>query len=175
MMKTSASHYQSPLGEVLLLATEVGLSGFYFTGQRYFPQTDPAWQWEDTPFVTIKLAIAAYFQKGLSPFNLSLHLYGTSFQKRVWHALNQIPAGETRSYGEIARQIGAATAVRAVGTAIGRNPVSVIVPCHRVVGSRGKLTGYAGGLDRKAWLLSHENNDWINHISTTSDFNPTIS
>ena len=83
-------------------------------------------------------------------------LHGTPFQKRVWQALNEIPAGKTYSYAEIARQIGAASAVRAVGSAIGRNPVSVIVPCHRVVGSNGKLTGYAGGLDRKAWLLAHE-------------------
>ena len=87
---------------------------------------------------------------------LPLDLHGTPFQKRVWQALNEIPAGKTYSYAEVARQIGAASAVRAVGTAIGRNPVSVIVPCHRVIGSNGKLTGYAGGLDRKAWLLAHE-------------------
>ena len=156
VMKTYASCQTSPLGEILLLATEKGLSGFYFTGQRYFPDTDCAWHWDDAPFTAMKHEIAAYFSKAGQPFILPLDLHGTPFQKRVWQALNEIPTGESRSYADIAHQIGAAAAVRAVGTAIGRNPVSVIVPCHRVIGSNGKLTGYAGGLHRKAWLLMHE-------------------
>ncbi len=155
-MKTFASNYQSPLGEILLLATEAGLKGIYFSGQRYFPPADSNWVWDDAVFSSVKDALDAYFHRSDKPFSLQFDLHGTAFQKRVWQALGDIPAGETRTYADIARQVGAPTAVRAVGSAIGRNPVTIIIPCHRVVGSNGKLTGYAGGLDRKAWLLSHE-------------------
>ena len=98
----------------------------------------------------------AYFAGEMLAFDVPLDLQGTPFQRRVWQALLAIPGGETRSYGEIARALGSAAAVRAVGGAVGRNPVSVIVPCHRVIGSDGSLTGYAGGVDRKRALLKLE-------------------
>ncbi len=155
-MKTFASNYQSPLGEILLLATDAGLKGVYFAGQRYFPPADSNWLWDDAVFSGARDALDGYFNRSGGTFSLPLDLQGTVFQKRIWQALGEIPSGETRTYADIARRVGAPTAVRAVGTAIGRNPVSIVVPCHRVVGSNGNLTGYAGGLDRKAWLLSHE-------------------
>lgn len=103
------------------------------------------------------LAIAAYFEGDLSAIEpLSTATGGTPFQKRVWQALREIPAGQTISYGQLARRIGQPAAVRAVGLANGANPIGIVVPCHRVIGANGSLTGYGGGLDRKRWLLNHE-------------------
>ncbi len=105
----------------------------------------------------VRQAVAAYFAGDLAAFEtVEVETGGTDFQRRVWAALRDIPAGETRSYGQLAAAIGAPKAVRAVGLANGANPVGVIVPCHRVIGAGGKLTGYAGGLERKRWLLAHE-------------------
>ena len=105
----------------------------------------------------VREAVRAYFSGDLSAFDgVEVRTGGTDFQRSVWKALRDIPAGETRSYGQLAAAIGAPKAVRAVGLANGANPVGVIVPCHRVIGSSGKLTGYAGGLERKRWLLAHE-------------------
>ena len=102
-------------------------------------------------------AIAAYFEGDLNAIDfLSTATEGTSFQKRVWQALREIPAGHTVSYGELAKRIGKPAAVRAVGLANGANPIGIVVPCHRVIGANGSLTGYGGGLDRKRWLLQHE-------------------
>ncbi|MHB1928859.1 MAG: methylated-DNA--[protein]-cysteine S-methyltransferase [Acidimicrobiales bacterium] len=100
--------------------------------------------------------LAAYFAGRLTEFDLRLRMEGTGFQRRVWEELRAIPYGETRTYGQIAAALGEAGAARAVGTANNRNPISIVVPCHRVVGSDGRLVGYGGGLDRKAWLLRHE-------------------
>lgn len=155
-MKTFAAHYLSPIGEMLLLAHEDGLSGIYFVGQRYFPETDPQWIWDDTRLAAAKYSLDAYFAGEGRVAPPVLHVQGTPFQQEVWKELRKIHTGQTCSYGEIARRIGAPTAVRAVGAAIGRNPVSILVPCHRVVGIKGSLTGYAGGIERKAWLLAHE-------------------
>lgn len=106
---------------------------------------------------TVREAVRGYFSGDLSAFDgVEVRTGGTDFQRSVWKALRDIPAGETRSYGQLAAAIGAPKAVRAVGLANGANPVGVIVPCHRVIGSSGKLTGYAGGLERKRWLLAHE-------------------
>ncbi|HET7616948.1 MAG TPA: methylated-DNA--[protein]-cysteine S-methyltransferase [Vicinamibacterales bacterium] len=106
---------------------------------------------------SIVRALDRYFDGDLVALDtIDVDMHGTPFQKKVWDALRAIPAGETRSYGEIARRIDEPTAVRAVGAANGANPVAVIVPCHRVIGSNGTLTGYGGGLDRKRWLLAHE-------------------
>lgn len=105
----------------------------------------------------VREAVRAYFSGDLSALDgVEVRTGGTDFQRSVWKALRDIPAGETRSYGQLAAAIGAPKAVRAVGLANGANPVGVIVPCHRVIGSSGKLTGYAGGLERKRWLLAHE-------------------
>ncbi len=141
---------------MLLLGSQAGLRGVWFHGQKHFPETEPAWLWDGATLVAVRLALDAYFAGEPDVVLPPLDLLGTPFQQRVWTALRGIPAGQTRSYGEIAREIGAPSAVRAVGAAIGRNPVSILIPCHRVVGSGGNLTGYAGGLERKSWLLGHE-------------------
>ncbi|XNL82775.1 methylated-DNA--[protein]-cysteine S-methyltransferase [Actinomadura madurae] len=111
---------------------------------------------DSEPFATVAEQLAAYFAGELTEFDMPLRLHGTPFQQRVWDALQEIPYGETTTYGELAVEIGSPSASRAVGLANGRNPVGVIVPCHRVVGSTGSLTGYGGGLDRKRYLLDFE-------------------
>ncbi len=148
----------SPLGTITLTATDHGLSGLYFEGQKHWPADSATWQRDDGPrFDLARTWLSAYFSgkgRGVLP-KLDL-ITGTEFQKKVWQALKEIPTGQTLTYGQIAEQIGAPNAVRAVGAAIGRNPISMIIPCHRVIGSTGLLTGYAGGVERKRWLLEHE-------------------
>jgi methylated-DNA-[protein]-cysteine S-methyltransferase len=147
------------LGDVLLAATEQGLAGVWFVqGQLHMPDRS---QWATDEAHPI-LRVAAqqlhdYFSGQRQSFDLPLQpAWGTTFQRAVWQALQSIPYGHTSSYGEIARHIGNPKAVRAVGAAIGQNPHSIIVPCHRVVGTNGSLTGFAGGLPRKQFLLAHE-------------------
>lgn len=162
---TSTVHrrVQSPLGTILIAATATGLTGLWFTeNQRYLPAqvTGPgAWP-EDLEQAVLKQVsqqLTEYFAGQRSDFDVPLDLRcGTAFQQSVWQALLKIPLGETLSYGQISQQIGNPAAVRAVGGAVGRNPVSIIVPCHRVIGSNGTLTGYGGGLDRKTALLRLE-------------------
>jgi methylated-DNA-[protein]-cysteine S-methyltransferase len=123
--------------------------------QTYEPSRD-GWEPDDEAFPEAVGQLEAYFAGERTDFELPLDLVGTAFQRRVWEALLTIPYGETRSYGEIARQIGAPSASRAVGLANGHNPIGIIVPCHRVIGSNGSLTGYGGGLDRKRALLALE-------------------
>jgi methylated-DNA-[protein]-cysteine S-methyltransferase len=147
----------SPLGTMLLARTERGLAGAWFERQKHHPAEIDAPERADDPL----LARAArqlhdYFAGESSAFDVALDLQGTEFQRAVWRALLHIAPGATSSYGEIARSLGLPSASRAVGAAVGRNPVSIIVPCHRVVGTSGALTGYAGGLDRKASLLRIE-------------------
>jgi len=153
------SHTTSPLGDVLLAATEQGLAGVWFVhGQEHMPDSSE-WTTEDAHPT---LAAAAqqlhdYFSGQRKNFNLPLQpAWGTPFQRAVWLALQRIPYGHTSTYGNIARAIGNPKAVRAVGAAIGQNPHTIVVPCHRVVGANGSLTGFAGGLDRKKHLLLHE-------------------
>jgi methylated-DNA-[protein]-cysteine S-methyltransferase len=156
------THYLSPLGPVTIAASNQGLAGLWFEGQRHLPieLTGPAvWaQAPEHPVLTqASQQLADYFAGHRLAFDLPLDLsYGTPFQQAVWEALRAIPLGKTLSYGAVSNQIGKPAAVRAVGAAIGRNPVSIIVPCHRVIGSQGMLTGYAGGLDRKTALLTLE-------------------
>lgn len=148
----------TPLGPVILAATPRGLCGLWFQGQRHAPD-HAAWR-EATahPVLTdARTQLADYFAGRRQGFALPLDLSaGTAFQQAVWQALLTIPPGGHRSYGALAAQIGRPAAVRALGAAVGRNPLSVVVPCHRVLGSDGSLTGYAGGLDRKAALLRLE-------------------
>src|SRR5262249_52747144 len=120
------------------------------------PAPQPDWQCDETRFTSVCEQLAAYFAKELREFDVPLAPAGTEFQKKVWHELRQIPHGETISYGELACRIKQPAASRAVGRANGQNPISIIVPCHRVIGANGTLTGYGGGLDRKRWLLQHE-------------------
>ena len=153
----------SPLGVMAIAATPQGLTGLWFTdNQRYLPPelTGPA-AWPESPaHPVLKQAgqqLGEYFAGQRRHFEVPLDLRcGTAFQQSVWQALLGIPQGETISYGEVSRRIGNPAAVRAVGGAVGRNPVSIIVPCHRVMGSNGTLTGYGGGLTRKTALLRLE-------------------
>lgn len=149
----------SPLGAILLAASGRGLAGLWFEGQRHWPAQAARWRTRAShPLLAqAELELAEYFSGGRRSFDVALDLAGaTPFQARVWQALRAIPAGATASYAGIAQAIGAPTAMRAVGAAIGRNPVSILVPCHRVIGAGGALTGYAGGLDRKTALLRLE-------------------
>ena len=143
--------FNSPLGPVIVAATDQGLAGVWFDGQRHLPDTS-TWRVDPLHPMLVRAVqqLSEYFAGERTAFDLPLDLHGgTAFQQSVWHALLQIPRGTTTSYGAISSRIGKPAAVRAVGAAVGRNPISVIVPCHRVLGSDGSLTGYAGGLDRK--------------------------
>lgn len=151
----------SPLGPLLLAASPRGLAGVWYADQRHMPLPQQVQRWPiDDDHALLRFAAAqldAYFRGERLDFDLPLDLSGgTPFQRAVWLALLGIPAGHTRSYGDMARQIERPAAVRAVGAAVGRNPLGIVVPCHRVVGSQGALTGYAGGLDRKRALLRLE-------------------
>jgi methylated-DNA-[protein]-cysteine S-methyltransferase len=154
---TAQATIASPLGDILLTRTEQGLAGLWFVGQKHEPgPLDAPERPDDELLVETTRQLNAYFAGELAAFDLPLDLHGTPFQQAVWQALLGIAGGATRSYGAIARQLGAPNANRAVGAAVGRNPVSLVVPCHRVVGSAGSLTGYAGGLERKQALLELE-------------------
>ncbi|MBT2383429.1 methylated-DNA--[protein]-cysteine S-methyltransferase [Streptomyces sp. ISL-11] len=146
----------SPYGPLTLVATDDVLSGLYMTGQRHRPAQETFGPRDDAPFTEALRQLTAYFTGESARFDLPLHLAGTPFQRRVWAGLQEIPYGRTLSYGELAERLGAPNASRAVGLANGRNPIGIIVPCHRVIGSTGGLTGYGGGLDRKRRLLAFE-------------------
>lgn len=152
------TRYESPLGTMLLAATDRGLAGVWFVGQRHGPDSS-GWR-EDPEHPVLREAIAqlqAYYAGERTRFDLPLDLRaGTAFQQSVWDALRAIPPGGTTSYAELARRLGKPQAARAIGAAVGRNPVSIVVPCHRVLGTDGTLTGYAGGLERKTALLQLE-------------------
>ncbi|MGN9757353.1 methylated-DNA--[protein]-cysteine S-methyltransferase [Streptomyces sp. SD31] len=146
----------SPYGPLTLVADDGVLSGLYMTEQRHRPPEETFGERDDRPFGTAIDQLEAYFVGELKEFTLELRLNGTEFQRRVWDRLRHIPYGETRSYGQLADALGNPAASRAVGLANGRNPIGIIVPCHRVVGAGGGLTGYGGGLDRKKRLLDFE-------------------
>lgn len=154
--------YPSPLGLMTLAATPVGLAGVWFDGQQHMPPAlahPGSWPVDAAHPVLVNTArqLDEYFAGQRLAFDLTLDLRGgTAFQRAVWQALLALPYGQTSSYGSISRNIGHAAAVRAVGAAVGRNPLSLVVPCHRVLGSGGLLTGYAGGLERKTALLRLE-------------------
>lgn len=148
---------ESPFGGILLAATELGLAGLWFDEQKYHPGWLNAPTDAKQPWIAQALAeLDAYWQRGAAAFTVPLDARGSAFQCAVWQALREIEPGRTLSYGALARKIGQPTAVRAVAAAVGRNPLSVIVPCHRVVGAGGALTGYAGGLENKRALLRLE-------------------
>jgi methylated-DNA-[protein]-cysteine S-methyltransferase len=146
----------SPVGPLTLVATDGQLSGLYMDEQRHRPLEDLFGPRDDTQSADAIKQLAAYFDGELKDFDLLLNMEGTDFQRRVWTELTKIPYGETTTYGELAERMGRPTAARAVGLANGKNPISIIVPCHRVIGSTGNLTGYGGGLPRKRYLLSFE-------------------
>ena len=149
---------QTALGKTLLTSDGIALTGLYFAGQKDHPDIACCGPRDDSaaPFASVIAQFAAYERGELAVFDVPLALHGTPFQREVWQALLGIAFGHSRTYSMIAAQIGRPKAVRAVGAAVGRNPVSVVVPCHRVLGADGSLTGYAGGLDRKRALLRVE-------------------
>ena len=157
---TVHAFHTSPIGDLLLVgepvAGAVALRGLYMEGHLRGPAVDGAWTRDDRVFAEVGRQLDAYFDGRRRAFDLPLAPAGTPFQLAVWEKLRRIPYGETTTYGAIARRIGRPAASRAVGAAVGRNPISIIVPCHRVVGGDGALTGFAGGLDRKRTLLALE-------------------
>lgn len=145
----------SPLGPLTLTWQANALTGLFFEGAKAL-SAKREWVADEAPFSTVRAELAAYFRGEPTAFGVPLAPPGTPFQREVWNALRSIPQGETLTYGALAQRLGNPAAVRAVGAANGRNPIAIIVPCHRVVGAAGALVGFAGGLPRKRWLLEHE-------------------
>lgn len=142
-------YFQSPIGTIELTASDKGVTSLYFKNSHHKVNRCDLLD-------KVKVQLTEYFNGKRKAFDVALDLQGTSFQQQVWQQLLNVGFGKTDSYGSLAQKLNNPKAVRAVGAANGKNPVSIIVPCHRIIGSNGKLTGYAGGLDRKEWLLKHE-------------------
>ena len=157
-MTTYYQLYDTPVGELLLLSNGDALTATHMTAGKYVPAMSVDWVCDERlPILTqTKRELDAYFRGTLRAFTVPLAPHGTDFQQRAWMALTQIPYGETRTYGQQAHSIGSPKAVRAIGAANGKNPIGIIVPCHRVIGANGTLTGYAGGLRNKEFLLKLE-------------------
>ncbi|MFD9356219.1 methylated-DNA--[protein]-cysteine S-methyltransferase [Streptomyces sp. NPDC060031] len=161
MNSSSKQHtvVDSPYGPLTLVAHDGVLSGLYMTGQRHRPAEESFGERVavgEAPFPEVARQLAAYFAGELTEFDLPVRLEGTEFQRSVWEQLVRIPYGQTWSYGELAAKLGKPSASRAVGLANGKNPVGIIVPCHRVIGASGGMTGYGGGVERKVRLLAFE-------------------
>ena len=150
------TYVESPLGPLLLAGDRESLHLISFPSGKQVRTPDPRWQRDDGLFTRATEQLQAYFTGDRTRFDLSLRTAGTVFQTSVWTALREIPLGQTVSYAELAQRLGKPTAVRAVGTANGANPLPIVIPCHRVIGSNGSLTGFGGGLDAKRFLLDHE-------------------
>ena len=153
---TTYSTFDSPVGELLLVGDDEGLRGLYLPNHKRGPQVAAGWRRDDAALARVRAQLQEYFGGERTAFDLPLAPVGTPFQLEVWDALKRIPFGETRGYGDLAKELGRPGAARAVGAANGRNPISIVVPCHRVVGSTGTLTGYAGGVAVKERLLALE-------------------
>lgn len=147
---------ESPIGPIQLAGDERGLAHVVFARERHPRRGREHWRRDEAPLREAKRQIEAYLAGELRDFDLPLRIEGSAFQQRAWLALRSIPYGETRSYAEQARLIGAPSAVRAVGAANGRNPLPLVLPCHRVIGADGALTGFGGGIEAKRWLLAME-------------------
>ncbi len=152
-MTTYFTHVATPIDDLLLVGDGERLAGVYMADHRRGPAIDPSWRRDAGPFAAAIEQLGEYFAGQRRAFDLPLSLRGTPFQQRIWAALARIPFGATTSYAQLA---GAPGLARAAGAANGRNPISIVLPCHRVVGASGALTGYAGGVERKRWLLAHE-------------------
>jgi methylated-DNA-[protein]-cysteine S-methyltransferase len=153
---TRFCHIDSPVGRIRLVGHDKVLTGLYLADHHRCPPVQSEWVSDDRAFGDARLQLDEYFNGTRREFDVAVELHGSAFQVEVWSALRAIPYGETTSYAGIAEAIRRPSAVRAVGAANGRNPVSIIVPCHRVIGADGSLTGYGWGVERKAWLLEHE-------------------
>jgi methylated-DNA-[protein]-cysteine S-methyltransferase len=156
MPTTYYTYIDSPVGRICVEGDGDFLTGLYMPEHKHWSGPDPTWQRTDAPFAIVRDQITEYFAGERQQFDIPLKLVGTPFQNRVWQELARIPFGVTISYAELACRIGRPTAFRAVGHANGQNPISIIVPCHRVIATSGNLTGYGGGLPNKQWLLEHE-------------------
>jgi methylated-DNA-[protein]-cysteine S-methyltransferase len=150
------TYLDSPLGDMLVTRDEGGITGLDLPRSRYPRRVSEDWERDDAAFDDIRVQLREYFAGERQDFDLPLNAGGSRFQSLVWDALIRIPYGETTSYGKVAVSIGHPDGPRAVGLANGQNPIPIIVPCHRVIGADGSLTGYGGGLDAKRWLLDHE-------------------
>jgi methylated-DNA-[protein]-cysteine S-methyltransferase len=158
------TRFPSPVGELVLAASDTALQRVFFPAprNRWAPAEQPEWVEDDgrgpagAVLARVRGQLTEYFDGTRTSFDLPLDAAGSPFERRVWDLLRTIPYGATTSYGALARRLGDPRATRAVGAANGKNPIPIIVPCHRVVGARGELTGFGGGLDRKRWLLEHE-------------------
>jgi methylated-DNA-[protein]-cysteine S-methyltransferase len=155
---TCYDYYPSPLGRMLLVADDKAITGLSFLGQKYAPRVARDWTRDGAhaPIARAKRELAEYFAGRRTRFSVKLAPQGTPFQRKVWKAIAQVAFGKTIAYAELARRAGRPGSARAAGAATGRNPIGVIVPCHRIVGSNGALTGYAGGLAKKKALLALE-------------------
>jgi methylated-DNA-[protein]-cysteine S-methyltransferase len=152
----------SPIGELTLVARDGVLSGIYFPGHWHMPGADVFGVRTERGFESAEEQLAQYFAAERTGFELETAIVGDDFQRRVWELIDRIPYGQTTTYGEMARELGDPALAREVGSAVGRNPLSIVVPCHRVVGKEGQLTGYAGGLERKRTLLGLEGAEsWV--------------
>lgn len=151
-------YYHSPRGRILLVADDRALTGVYFAGQKYHPRIDEKWKRADrhVPLRQARRELSEYFDGMRTRFTVEVSPQGTPFQRAVWKAIAGVRFGQTIAYGELAERAGYPGCARAAGAATGRNPISIIVPCHRIVGSNGSLTGYAGGLVKKRALLELE-------------------
>ncbi|HEV2694201.1 MAG TPA: methylated-DNA--[protein]-cysteine S-methyltransferase [Verrucomicrobiae bacterium] len=161
------STISSPIGELLLVTDGSALTGIYFIGRKHVPATSKSWTHNPKHPVLQQAAaqLKKYFLGKQNKFTIPLRAAGTEFQEKIWQEIAKIPFGETITYTELAKRAGVSHAIRAAGTSTGRNPISIIIPCHRIVGKNGSLTGFAGGLDKKRHLLELEN----------ADFKPLIS
>ncbi|HEY1601647.1 MAG TPA: methylated-DNA--[protein]-cysteine S-methyltransferase [Pirellulales bacterium] len=146
----------SPLGRIYLQGDGQFLTGLYMPRHKHWQGPDSSLRQSNAAFTEVSEQLEEYFAGERNQFNVPVRLDGTPFQQRVWQELVRIPYGKTITYAQLAARVGKPTASRAVGNANGRNPVSIIVPCHRVIGADGKLTGYGGGVDKKEWLLAWE-------------------
>ncbi len=161
-MPTTFTRFPSPVGELILTASETALKAVFFPVRRNRSAPEAGWVEDDgrgpagALLAAVRRELTEYFEGTRTTFDLPLDGTGSTFERRVWDLLRTIPYGATTSYGALARRLGDPRATRAVGAANGKNPIPIIVPCHRVLGARGELTGFGGGLDRKRWLLEHE-------------------
>jgi methylated-DNA-[protein]-cysteine S-methyltransferase len=153
---TTFRHVDSPVGRIRLVGHDRVLTGLYLADHDRCPAAPADWTLDERMLDDVRRQLDEYFAGSRKEFDVDLELHGSPFQVEVWTALQAIPFGETTSYAAVAAAIGRPAAVRAVGAANGRNPISIIVPCHRVIGADGSLTGYGWGVERKAWLLEHE-------------------
>jgi methylated-DNA-[protein]-cysteine S-methyltransferase len=156
MTSISFSYTDTPIGTAMLVGRDGRLTGLYLADGRNAVQPAKDWRPDDGPFDEVRRQLDEYFAGDRTSFDVAVEPHGTPFQLAVWSALVDIPYGQTTNYGSVAARIGQPAAARAIGGASGRNPVSIIIPCHRVVGADGSLTGYGWGIERKAWLLELE-------------------